>query len=58
MFLTDDEVIELTRRRQPAAQARVLDEARIYYTMVDGRPVVPRDQFRAQQPAEFKLRLA
>ena len=58
MFLTDTELERLTRRKQPAAQARVLREAGIYFRMVDKRPVVSRDELsQADQPPEPKLRL-
>ena len=39
-WLTDRQLIALTRRRQPAAQIRVLKEAGIAHRVVDGRPVV------------------
>lgn len=42
IWLTEEEVQELTNKKQPAAQARALSEAvpPIPYTMVGGRPVV------------------
>lgn len=39
-WLTDRQLVALTRRRQPAAQIRVLREAGIPHRVVDGRPVV------------------
>lgn len=43
MWLTDNELERLTRRKRPKAQAEVLRRAGIPYTMVDGRPVVLKD---------------
>ena len=42
IWLTDAQVEELTKKKQPAAQARVLSNSvpPIPYTMVAGRPVV------------------
>lgn len=58
MWLTDKEVKNLTRRKQPAAQARVLHESRIQFQMVDGRPVVPTAQFEQNtKPFEPQLKL-
>lgn len=58
MWLSDKELQDLTRRKQPAAQVRVLREAGIVYRMVDGRPVVARAQFeQTERPPEPKLRL-
>lgn len=58
LWLSDDQVCELTRRKQPAAQERVLREAGISFILVDGRPVVPLSEIQ-QNPtaAEPKLRL-
>lgn len=39
-WLTERQLIALTRRRQPAAQIRVLKEAGVPHRVVDGRPVV------------------
>jgi len=39
-WLTDRQLVALPRRRQPAAQIRVLREAGILHRVVDGRPVV------------------
>jgi len=39
-WLSERQLIALTRRRQGAAQIRVLREAGIPYRVVDGRPVV------------------
>ena len=57
-WLTDDEVAELTRRVQPAAQMRALRNARppITFTVVDGRPVVPRSQIE-QNPTSYEPQL-
>lgn len=43
-WLTDEELVALTKRRQPAAQMRRLREATppIPYTQCAGRPVVRR----------------
>ena len=56
MHLTDKQVAALTRRKQPAAQARVLLDAGIPFRMVDKRPVV-RSDYDAQNPPEPQLRL-
>ena len=58
MHLTDKQVAALTRRKQPAAQARVLLDAGIPFRMVDKRPVV-RSDYDAQnhRPPEPQLRL-
>lgn len=42
MFLTEEEVETLTKKRQPAAQARALREVGVPYLMISGRPVVAR----------------
>ena len=39
-WLTDRQVIALTRRRQPAAQIRVLKESGIQFRVIDGHPIV------------------
>ncbi|MAC32262.1 MAG: hypothetical protein CME38_01490 [Haliea sp.] len=57
-WLTEEEVRHLTRRKQGAAQARVLQKARIPYVLVDRRPVVKRDDVDHSKPKErVKLRL-
>ena len=57
-WLTDKELELLTRRKQPAAQMRVLSEAGIPYKEVDKRPVVRRDwDAHNYQPPEPTLRL-
>jgi hypothetical protein len=45
LILTDDEIRSLTRREQPAAQARVLDRLGIAFRRhpIDGVLLVPRD---------------
>ena len=42
LWLTDEQIVELTKKTQPAAQARVLSNSvpPIPYTLVAGRPVV------------------
>lgn len=58
MFLSEKEVQKLTRRKQPAAQCRVLRESGIAYRLVDGRPVVNKSEFEPSTlPPEPKLRL-
>ena len=39
-WLTERRMVDLTRKRRPSAQIRVLREAGIPYRVVDGRPVV------------------
>ena len=39
-WLTEKQLAELTRRTQPAAQIRVLQEAGIPHRVVDGRAIV------------------
>lgn len=59
MWLSDKEVCQLTRKKQAAAQARVLAEAGFTFQMVDGRPVVPKAQFQhTPKPFEPQLRLS
>jgi len=61
MWLTEQEVADLTRRVKPAAQARVLLKVGIPFRMVDNRPIVLRSDIetavRPQRP-QVKLRLA
>jgi hypothetical protein len=58
-WLSDKEVARLTRKKRPTAQIRVLEESRIQFRVVDGRPIVPRSEID-QNPASYqpKLRLA
>lgn len=44
MWLTERQLEKLTRRKRPTAQATILREAGIPYSMVDGRPIVMSDQ--------------
>ena len=46
LWLSPEELEELTQRKQPAAQARVLSNSvpPIPYIMVDGRPIVRRSE--------------
>jgi antitoxin (DNA-binding transcriptional repressor) of toxin-antitoxin stability system len=59
-WLTDSEIVALTRKTQPCAQMRALDSARppISYRIVSGRPVVQRSEIE-HTPATYepKLRL-
>ena len=49
MFLTDAEIEDLTGYRQPARQARALDERGVrYFLRRDGRVRVTWDQVNAQ----------
>ena len=59
MWLTEKQVRRLTGKRRPSAQIRVLEESRIQFRVVDGRPIVPRSEID-QKPASYqpKLRLA
>jgi hypothetical protein len=50
IWLSDKEVERLTRRQRPKAQAGVLREAGIAYSMVDGRPVVLKDSLAKEKP--------
>ncbi len=43
LTLTEQEVVEITRRARPSAQARVLKEAGIPFRLIAGRPVVARE---------------
>jgi hypothetical protein len=49
MFLTDDELFDLTKKRQRAKQVAVIRAIRPVVSMWvrkdDGRPMVPRSQF-------------
>lgn len=40
MWLSDDQVAELTRRKRPSAQIRELMRAGIPFRVVAGRPIV------------------
>ena len=59
LWLTEEEVVTLTRRTQPTAQLRQLES--LGYTVrfrADGTFIVPTDQFHAQLSAvqkEYKL---
>jgi hypothetical protein len=44
VWLTDKQLKKLTRRKRPSAQALILRDAGIPYSMVDGRPTVVSDQ--------------
>lgn len=58
MWLNDVEVRELTRRKTPAAQMRVLRDSGIKYKEVDERPVVLRTELAdTPEPYEPTLRL-
>lgn len=50
MWLTDKQLERLTRRKRPRAQAQVLREAGIPYSMVDGRPIVAKDWQHTERP--------
>lgn len=43
MWLSDAELRDLTRRKRPSAQMRVLAQAGIPFNVVAGRPVVVKD---------------
>lgn len=61
MFLTDQELIELTGKVKPTAQSRVLDFMEIpYKSRPDGTLAVVRYQFEAKkkEPASPRLRLS
>lgn len=45
VFLTDQELEQLTSYRQPSKQRQALDELEIPYLSVRGRPVVPAAVF-------------
>lgn len=49
MWLSEQQLRELTRRKQPAAQMRVLARAGIPFLAVDGRPVVAEDALRTRE---------
>lgn len=55
-FLSDKEVESITRRKRGDAQARVLLDAGISFRMVDGRPLVPAEQFQ-HTPKPFEPQL-
>ena len=40
MWLNEQQVADLTRRKRPSAQMRVLAESGIPFRQVDGRPIV------------------
>lgn len=50
MFLTKEELIQLTGYKQPSKQRGWLDQQGIqYYLTIDSRPVVPKDAFTQKQ---------
>ena len=40
MWLNDEQLVQLTRRKQPSAQIRALVAAGIPFKVVSGRPIV------------------
>lgn len=59
MWLSDEEIRILTRRKQGAAQIRKLRELGVPHYVVDGKPVVSRsDVEHHRQSDKVKLRLA
>lgn len=40
MWLSDEQLVQLTRRKQPSAQIRALVAANIPFKVVSGRPIV------------------
>lgn len=56
LALDDAELIQITRRRRPSAQARVLREAGIPYRMIAGRPVIARARLCLRCGVPFKER--
>lgn len=58
MWLTEKQLEALTRRKRPTAQAAVLREAGIPYDMVDGRPIVLKDNLSRRERPKGKLILA
>lgn len=58
MWLSDKQVMKLTRRKRPSAQRRVLVEAGIPFDMVDGRPMVLKDSLSQKEKPKGKLILA
>lgn len=61
MFLTDDELEDATRYRQPAAQARFLERMRVPYrrrrdgTLLVGRAALERAMMSTGEPATSSL---
>ena len=56
MWLSEQEVEELTRRKRPKAQMRVLADAGIPFKKVDKRPVVERENVLASSAPQPKVR--
>jgi hypothetical protein len=57
MWLSDDQLKELTQRQRADCQCRVLNEAGIPYRMVAGRPIVMvADLGQSVQPSRPKVR--
>ena len=54
MFLTEDEVIELTSRKQVQAQAERLREAEIRFIIVAGKVKVLRDDVLSMKTPSSK----
>lgn len=52
------ELEQITRRKRPRAQRRVLDAANIPYVWVDGRPIVCRSALQQSMKPEPRLRLS
>lgn len=55
MWLTEKQLERFTRRKRPSAQARVLREAGIPYDLVDGRPVVLKDNLSRHSKPKGRL---
>ena len=58
MWLIDNQVAELTRRKRPSAQIRLLAESGIPFDVVDGRPVVLKESLSHREKPKGKLILA
>ena len=57
MWLSEKELRQITGRKRPSAQIRVLEESRIRFRVVNGRPIVPRSEIDQTQADNFQPQL-
>lgn len=57
MWLSEKELRQITGRKRPSAQIRVLEESRIQFRVVNGRPIVPRSEIDHTRADNFQPQL-
>lgn len=55
MWLTQAQLVELTRRKRPSAQAKALIEAGIPFRIVSGRPIVVESDLSTERKQVKRL---